>query len=300
VFDDEQPKTNVTANQAGERPALTMRSLIPFFAIAFGLGWGLLAVLIIFTAQIEAVFGPVSGTNPLFILAVYSPAIAGVALVWRHYGLRGLGSFFRRLTLWRMAVGWWLFLLIGIPAVKYIGAAINGTADDPFPFSPWYAVLPAMLATFLIGPVEEIGWRGVALPLLQRRFAPLWAGLILGAVWGLWHFPAFLLSGTPQSAWSFGPYWIGVLALGVLVTPMFNASRGSILIPMLFHFQMNNPLWPEAQPWENYLFLIAAIVIVIIARRSMLHRDGAVTDVLMPADDRTSSNVSTEGHRSAA
>jgi hypothetical protein len=39
---------------------------------------------------------------------------------------------------------------------------------------------------------------------------------------------------------------------------------------------------------------------VIIARRSMLHRDGAVTDVLMPADDRTSSNVSTEGHRSAA
>jgi hypothetical protein len=44
-----------------------------------------------------------------------------------------------------------------------------------------------------------------------------------------------------------------VLALGVLVTPMFNAARGSILIPMLFHFQMNNPAWPEAQPWENYL-----------------------------------------------
>jgi hypothetical protein len=56
---------------------------------------------------------------------------------------------------------------------------------------------------------------------------------------------------------------------------MFNASLGSILIPMLFHFQMNNPPWPETQPWENFLFSIAAIVIVIIARRSMLHRDGA-------------------------
>ena len=67
---------------------------------------------------------------------------------------------------------------------------------------------------------------------------------------------------------------------------MFNASRGSLLVPMLFHFQMNNPLWPEAQPWENYLFLIAAIVIVIICRRSMLHRDAGVTDVLMPAADR--------------
>ena len=41
------PKTNVTANQAGERPAMTMRSLIPFFAIAFGLGWRILAVLMI-------------------------------------------------------------------------------------------------------------------------------------------------------------------------------------------------------------------------------------------------------------
>lgn len=184
--------------------------------------------------------------------------------------------------------------------LKYIGAAINGTADDPFPFSPWYAVLPAMLATFLIGPVEENRVARSGAPPAATSIRTFVGRPYPGRGWGLWHFPAFLLSGTPQSAWSFGPYWIGVLALGVLVTPMFNASRGSILIPMLFHFQMNNPLWPEAQPWENYLFLIAATVIVIIARRSMLHRDGAVTDVLMPAHDRTSSNVSTAGHRSAA
>ena len=68
---------------------------------------------------------------------------------------------------------------------------------------------------------------------------------------------------------------------------------------MLFHFQMNNPLWPEAQPWENYLFLIAAMVIVIIAQRSMLHRDEAVTDVLMAAADRTGPDVSTAGRSSA-
>jgi membrane protease YdiL (CAAX protease family) len=43
-------------------------------------------------------------------------------------------------------------------------------------------VLPALLPAFLIGPIEELGWRGVALPLLQRRFAPLWASLIVGVV----------------------------------------------------------------------------------------------------------------------
>jgi hypothetical protein len=262
---------------------MSMRSLGPFLAIAFGLARGLVAVLIFFTSQIEAVFGPVSGTNPLFILAVYSPGIAAVLLVWWHYGTKGLARFFRRLTLWRMPLGWWAFLLIGIPAVKYLGAAINGTIGDPLQFSPWYMLLPGLAITLFIGPVgEEFGWRGVALPLLQRRFAPLWASLILGSIWGVWHLPAFVLGGTPQSAWSFGPYVLGVLAVGVIITPMFNAAQGSILIPILFHFQMNLPIWPEAQPWENYLFAGVAVIVVIIERKSMLHRGQGVTEILAP------------------
>ena len=265
---------------------ITFRSLGPFFALAFGLGWGLAALPLLFPDQTQSVFGPISGTNPLFILAVYSPGIAGVLLLWWHYGLAGLGRFFRRLTLWRMPAIWWLLLLVGIPAVKYLGAALNGALAEPFPFSPWYQVLPALVLALAVGPVEELGWRGVAQPLLQRRFAPLWASLILGVVWGLWHFPAFLLSGTPQSGWSFGPYVLGVLALGVIVTPMFNASRGSLLVPMLFHFQMNNPAWPEAQPWENYLFALVALLIVVFARRSMLQSDTAVTEVLMADEQR--------------
>ncbi|HEY6688887.1 MAG TPA: CPBP family intramembrane glutamic endopeptidase, partial [Propionibacteriaceae bacterium] len=176
-------------------------------------------------------------------------------------------SFFSRITLWRMPLGWWAFLLIGIPAVKYLGAAINGSIGEPLPFSPWYMVLPTLVITLFTGPLgEEFGWRGVALPLLQGRFAPLWASLILGVIWGL----AFVLGGTLQSAWSFGPYVIGVLALAVIVTPMFNAARGSILIPILFHLQMNLPIWPEAQPWENYLFGAVAVIIVIVERKSML------------------------------
>jgi uncharacterized protein len=182
------------------RAGMSFRTLVPFLALAFGLTWGLAALLILFPEPIEAIFGELSYTNPLFILAVYSPALAGVLLVFRHYGLKGLGSFFRRLTLWRMPGAWWVLLVVGIPALFYLSAAIKGTFTDPFPFSPWYAVLPALVPALFIGPVEEFGWRGLALPLLQRRLAPLWAGLILGVIWGLWHVPAFLLSGTPQSS----------------------------------------------------------------------------------------------------
>jgi membrane protease YdiL (CAAX protease family) len=194
-----------------------------------------------------------------------------------------------------MSAVWWLFLAIGIPTIYYLGAAVNGNLADPFPFSPWYSVLPALLTALLIGPIEEFGWRGVAQPLLQRRFAPLWASLILGAIWGIWHVPAFLVGGTPQSAWSLIPFLLGVMALAVILTPMFNSSRGSLLIAALYHFQMNGPAWPDAQPWDIVFFIMVAVVVVILNRKSMLTREQAVTDVLVsePAAHEIASGTTT-------
>jgi hypothetical protein len=99
-------------------------------------------------------------------------------------------------------------------------------------------------------------------------------------MWGFWHLPAFMLSGTPQSAWSFTPFFIGAIALSVIVTPLFNSSRGSILLPALFHFLVNNPLWPDAQPYDTYLFLFVTILIVLLNRKTMFTRKTAVTEVI--------------------
>jgi membrane protease YdiL (CAAX protease family) len=264
-------------------PAMQLRSLGPFLALTFGLTWGLAAVFMLFPGPVEAIFGQVGYTNPLFVLAVYSPGFAGVFLVWRHYGLTGLFRYARRLTIWRMPLAWWALLVIGVPALFYVSAGIKGSITDPFPFTPWFNVFPALAIALFVGPIEELGWRGVALPLLQQRFAPLWSALILGAIWGVWHVPAFLLGGTPQSSWSFAPYFIAVVAISVILTPMFNAARGSILIAALFHFQMNGPAWPDAQPWDTLVFAFAAVVIVLLNRKTMLTRDSAVTEVLRPS-----------------
>jgi membrane protease YdiL (CAAX protease family) len=134
-----------------------------------------------------------------------------------------------------------------------------------------------------LGPVgEEFGWRGLALPLLQRRFSPFWAGLILSVIWGVWHLPAFLLSGTPFGGWSFGPWFVGVVAIGIIITPLFNDSRGSILIAIIYHVLIQNPALPDAQPWDYGLYVIAAVIIVWLNRRTMFDRNAGVTDVLMP------------------
>ena len=107
--------------RTSEEPGMSLRTVWWFMAVTFGLGWGMGAILFLFTDQIESLFGPISGTNPVFILLVWSPAIAGIALVWRHYGRIGVGSFLRRLTLWRMPSAWWVFLLLDLPGVGGFG-----------------------------------------------------------------------------------------------------------------------------------------------------------------------------------
>ena len=267
--------------QPEKKTRIETKALVPFLALSFGLTWGLAAMFLLFTDQLTAIFGEASLSNPLVILAVYAPGIAGVLLVLWHSGLKGLGSFLRRLTLWRAPLPWWLFLLLGIPAVVYSGAAIKGTFGDPLPFSSWYQALPVLATALVLGPIEEFGWRGLALPLLQRRFAPFWAGLILGVIWALWHIPSFMMSGMPQSSWSIGPYFLGIIAISVILTPFFNASGGSLLIAILYHFQMMNPLFPDAQPYDNLLFVALAVIIVILNRRVMFQRGQGATQVLM-------------------
>jgi membrane protease YdiL (CAAX protease family) len=264
---------------------LSPRSAWHFFAATFAVTWGLGILVVAFMDQVEAVFGEMGYTNPVFIVMVWSPGLVGLVMVWHHHGLRGVADLLRRLTLWRMSAAWWLVLLLGMPAVFYAGAAINGTAGD-FPVDPWYAVLPALVPAFLIGPVEEIGWRGVALPLLQRRYAPLWSALIVGVVAAVWHTPAFLMSGTKQAAWNFWPFFFGVVAISVILTAMFNAAAGSLLVAVVFHAQMNGPAWPDAQPWDMLGFVLVALAVVWVNRGTMLDRTSGSTDVLLDESER--------------
>ncbi len=271
-------------SSGNERSDLTFWSLLPFLLITFAVAWGILGLYILSPERMSALFGELTGEHPLFFLAVYAPAIAAFTIVTYRSGIHGLCRYLSRLLLWRCSLSWYIFLILGVPLVFCIGSVIKGNLfEEGLAFSSWRELLLASALMMIKGPVEEFGWRGVALPLLQRRFAPIWASLIIGIIWGFWHLPAFLLSGTPQSAWSFAPFFVGAVSLSVIITPLFNRSRGSILLPALFHFQLNNPLWPDAQPYDTYVFVVAAILIVWTNRRTMFTKRDAVTEVVPPS-----------------
>jgi membrane protease YdiL (CAAX protease family) len=265
---------------------IPFRSLIPFLLITFGIAWGIIALYVFLPEPMGVIFGQLTGNHPLFFLAVYAPAIAALILVGLNGGIEGMRSFLRRAVLWRCNVAWYAFLIIGIPLIFISGSALKGNLlVESFPFKSVQAMLAGVFIAAIKGPIEEFGWRGLALPLLQRKLAPIWAGLILGAIWGLWHFPAFLLSGTPQSEWSFGAFFLGCLAISIIATELFNRSHGSILLAAFFHFSLMNPIFPDAQPYDTYLLTIVAALIVWWNRNSMFSKKNSVIQVIPSGDE---------------
>lgn len=264
-----------------DRVKIPSLALIPFVILTFAITWGLVGFYIFSPDQAAALLGELSGTHPAFFLAVWGPAISAFILILLIGGAGGFRRYLSRLLLWRCSPAWAAFLIIGVPLIFAAGALVKGNLlTNPIPPEGIGALLVGMGFMMILGPIEEFGWRGLAQPILQRHVAPLFAGLLIGATWGIWHLPAFYLSGTVQSGWSFTPFFFGNIALAVIITPLFNASKGSILLPMVFHYQLINPLWPDAQPCDIYFFVAVAALITWFNRDTMFNRDSAVTEVI--------------------
>jgi len=277
------------SESTANRQKLSAVTLVPFFLITFVISWSILGLYMFYNEGMKSVFGQLSGMHPLFFLAVWAPAIAAFFVITIKEGFSGLKRFIARIKILKCSVRWCLFIFAGVPLVFYIGAGIKGTIfTEPLPISGGLlAILTALFFAAIKGPIEEFGWRGFALPLIQRHVAPLWAGIILGFIWGIWHLPAFLISGTQQSAWSFTPFFLGTIAISVLLTALFNESKGSILLPAILHFQFMNPIWPDAQPYDTYLLVVITAVLVWLNRKKMFTRKSAIITVVPERNAKT-------------
>lgn len=131
-----------------------------------------------------------------------------------------------------------------------VAVAAFGAPNPVVTFSLAGVVLTEFVRVlFLGGPVgEELGWRGFALPRLQQHRKALDASVLLGLVWGLWHLPLYFVLGTGQSeilsagtspAFAIGGFLGWTIGLSVLFTWLFNQTRGSLIIVVLFHAAVN-------------------------------------------------------------
>jgi membrane protease YdiL (CAAX protease family) len=158
---------------------------------------------------------------------------------------------------WRVGIQWYLFVLIGIPAIMSFGTIVLPEIRQSFkPFENpvsellSYLVFYVYPALIIGGPLfEELGWRGFAQPRLQERFGPMVASLILGLLWAFWHMPIWF-SGqwTVRSIPNIACYVFFITAVTLIITWIFNNTKGSVLMAILAHASMdafpNAILWP--------------------------------------------------------
>ncbi|MFT5315817.1 MAG: membrane protease YdiL (CAAX protease family) [Candidatus Krumholzibacteriia bacterium] len=270
-----------------QRPAIPSLALVAFISLTFAISWGLIGIFIFLPEWASTTFGEISGSHPFFFLATWAPAISAFALVIYFAGLSGLKAFLGRLFLWRCSLGWAAFILVGIPLVYVAGSLLKGgPVLAPFPPEGFGAMVAVLFMMLFLGPIEEFGWRGIAQPILQRHLAPIWAGALIGTVWGIWHLPAFFLSGTVFGGWNFLPFFIGNVTIAVLFTPIYNRAQGSLLWPMLFHWQLISPLWPDAQPYDTWILVALAVVVVWANRDTMFTRASGNVTAVIPCKKR--------------
>ncbi len=96
----------------------------------------------------------------------------------------------------------------------------------------------------------------------------------------VFHYQCFRNPSDQQSEWSFPAFFAGCLAISVIATALFNRSRGSILLSAFFHFSLMNPVFPDAQPYDTYLLILVAFLIVWWKRDDMLKQEDAVVEVI--------------------
>ena len=117
---------------------------------------------------------------------------------------------------------------------------------------------------------EEIGWRGLALPALERKYSAFWASFILGLLWATWHVPFWLLLDTFTQ---FGFIYLVLNYLFILagtfyITWFYNHGRFSLLLPIVFHITFNivNVAWfPVTTSIGAFVIMIALDWIIAIA-----------------------------------
>jgi membrane protease YdiL (CAAX protease family) len=241
-----QPK----AEGRGVRGALLGHPLVSYFSIAYAIQF---VVLIPYTL---ASWGVIPGDWTLaFTIATFGPLIAGVILIDAAEGRAGLSRLRHSITRWRVGWRWLLFVFVLIPALEMIGISLLPGALAGLR-GPTVAVAVSYLVNYVLiwfaggGLDEEVGWRGFALPRMQLRYGPLVGTLILGVLHCFWHLEQFLTpaqGGGPGTGWetfavNFPIFLLFVLIVNVILTWIYNRTRGSIFAVTSAHTSVDAPV----------------------------------------------------------
>ncbi len=268
------------------RPA-DRRRLRAFFAIAFAWTWlawlpalwrsAATGIPLPTIDQGLGAWGALAGTDlalaVLFQLAVYGPAVAALAVLLVAGDRAALAAWARSLVRLRVPGRWYAFValwpVVLAIAVVALGAVTGGGMPIWASAPAASTILLLFLTQTLTSGLEEPGWRGFALPLMQRHMSAERANWLLGFVWAAWHLPFLLYLYRDMPVWALpltlAGFAMSIVAMGFVHAWVYN-STGSVALNVLLHGWANvtnavavsvmaSPLVPLATAGVTWLFV---------------------------------------------
>ena len=250
-------------------------------AIYFGLAYAfsILALIVIGLPDPSGKTPVPTSSFVMFPVLIVGVGTSGFILTALTAGAAGIRELIRRIGRWRL--GRWAFALL-IPPLGITGVlfGFNILVSPAFAqaLTPGF-VLFGLAIGLVAGCCEEIGWTGFAYPRMRARFGALGGALLLGILWGIWHFPVVdsLGAASPHGRYLpefFTAFVAAMVAMRVLIAWLYT-NTGSILIAQLLHacstaslVALSAPRVSAAQEalwyaaYAAVLWVVAALVVV--------------------------------------
>jgi len=254
------------------------RLVVWFFGLAYLISWVWLIPL--------ALSGAVARQGrgwPTHLPALMGPMLAALIVTAVAYGPAGLRDLGRRMIRWRVGWRWWLvavspilMLPIAILLGRIAGVSVPTAHDFTLFTGVWsgLGVLGVLVVLIVAGFGEETGWRGFAVPHLERTLSPLRTALVVAPLWALWHLPQFFIVANFRTftvpmviGWFFG-----LICGSIVLTWLYDGSGGSILVVAVWHGLYNLVAGTAAAHGTlgvlvTVLVMIQALVLVVHYRR---------------------------------
>jgi membrane protease YdiL (CAAX protease family) len=237
-------------------------NLIVYFILAFAISWSIGIPLAFAHHGIIAAILP----QWTHYMVAYGPLLAALIVTGISQGLPGLKDLGKRMIRWAcpkwllvafspLILGYVIILILNRLTGSQIGLSDFSAASYLSPLSTGTTLLLWIL-TFGLG--EETGWRGFALPRLQKERSALAATMILTAFGALWDLPQFFYVLDPFMAVG---WVIGLFAGAVILTWLYNSAKDSILMVAIWHGCFNLMTASRAEVGMLPMLLTALIIV---------------------------------------
>jgi membrane protease YdiL (CAAX protease family) len=222
-----------------QHPVLSYCALVILWSFSW---WSLIPTVVPVGALFDLPMNPTA--LGFMLIGAAGPSLAGIVLTRMVEGKGSARALLARLGQWRVGA-WWLAPLIPYVVTIALFALYVLWGDQAASAGISARIGPAIGIGLTAALFEEFGWRGFLLPQLQQRYSPLVSALLVGLVWGgIWHLYADYFALGNRGWWAVALLLVQapllLTAHSVMLTWVYNNTRGSMLLCVLFHFAISS------------------------------------------------------------